>query len=430
MFKSLCLFATLTLAASACGIAASQPAPPLVPRGATIGPGGHATILDAPPAPFAPAQPGTPEPPTADQIAAQEQFRKVAEFQNAIRDEVDALHARIRRGEKGNFVDLYFENEGEPRVVFRFLRDAEATLRKYSRDRRFRAGTAKYTNAQLATALDYMMTTFRDDRIILGGGYGNKQNRATVEIAITESEFRALVARKGVTIPDAVELEFRATPPAVALNRPLPPAIAPLIRIFPRSDRPLGAVNSINSIVKVVLKDGCFRSPDNGDAFVQFPLGAQLFVDSEGYLAFGAKDTPGYGRVGEELIFMGSIAEVTAPELTGPINAVCGTGKVIAINATKSAAAERSQDRVATNFNALRELRESYGLSEEQALKALDKCKRQAGFGTCLTTPPRPIASEKDCPAGTKLSFGLCRTPEGYIRPLPDWLKEFAPPGS
>ena len=126
---------------------------------------------------------------------------------------------------------------------------------------------------------------------------------------------------------------------------------------------------------------------------------------------------------------MGSIGEVAAPELVRPIHAACGPGKVIKVNATRSAAAERAGDRVSTNFNALRELRESYGLSEEQAVRALEKCKQQAGFGTCLMTPPRPMRQE-ECPAGTKVSFGLCRTPEGYIRPLPEWLEEFASPGA
>jgi hypothetical protein len=421
MFRSLSLLAAATLAASACGNAA----PPLVPRGATIEPSGFATILAAPPAPFAPAAPGEPKPPTADQVAAQEQFRRVAEFQNSVRDEVDALHRTLDRREKGNFVDLYFENEGEPHVVFRFLRDPETTLRKYTRDPRFRAATAKYSMAELAAALDFMMETFRDDRIIMGGGYGNKQNRASIEVAIPEEEFRELVRRKGVTIPEAVELTFRADTPAREINKPLPPHIAPLVRIFPRDDRPVGAVNSINSYAKVVLQDGCFRSPDNGEALVLFPLGAQLFIDGEGYLAFGSDESPGYGRVGEEIVFMGSIGEVTAPELVGPIHAACGPGKVIKVNGMRSAAAERTQDHVTTNFNAFRQLQEMYGLTEPQAVKALGKCKRQVGFGTCLLSPPRPMRKE-ECPVGSELSGGLCRTPEGYIRPLPEWLEEFA----
>ena len=424
MLRKLALVGTAALAAAACANVASSAAPPFVPTGATIEPSGFATILEVPPAPFAPQAPGAPEPPAADQIEGQEQFRRVAEFQNDIREEVDALHRTLERAEKGNFVDLYFENEGEPHVVFRFLRDPERTLAKYTKNPHFRAARADYANAELAAALEFMMETFRDERVIMGGGYGNKENRATVEIAIPEEEFRELVARKGVKIPDAVRLVFRAQTRAADINQPLPARIAPLVRVFQRDDRPIGAVNSINSYAKVVLRDGCFRSPDNGDAHVLFPLGAQLFIDRGNYLAFGAAELPGYARVGEEIVFMGSIGEVTAPELVGPIHAACGAGKVIKVNAMKSAAAERAQDQVSTNVNAFRQLKEMYGLTDTQASRAFEKCKQQAGFGTCLLTPPRPMR-EGECPAGSTVSGGLCRTPEGYIRPIPQWLREF-----
>lgn len=415
--------AALALGASACGSAASQGAFAFVPTAATIEPSGFATIIDVPPAPFTVAGPGRPEPPSAEQVAAQEQFRRVAEFQNRIRDEVDALHRTLDAREQGNFVDLYFENEGEPHVVFRFLRDPAGTLAKYTKYPHFRAARAGYTNAELADALDFMMETFREERIVMGGGYGNKENRATVEIAIPEEEFRELVERKGVKIPDAVRLVFRAHTRASDINQPLPAAIASLVRIFQRDDRPIGAVNSINSYARVVLRDGCFRSPDNGNAHLLFPLGAQLFVDEQGYLAFGPAETPGYARVGEEIVFMGSIAEVSAPELVGPIHAACGPGKVIKVNAMRSAAAERARDQASANANAYRELKEMYGLTDRQAAMAFEKCKKQAGFGTCLLSPPRPMRAE-ECPAGTSLSFGLCRTPEGHVRPLPRWLDE------
>ena len=39
--------------------------------------------------------------------------------------------------------------------------------------------------------------------------------------------------------------------------------------------------------------------------------------------------------------------------------------------------------------------------------------------------PPRPVMDASECPPGSSLAGGLCRTPEGYLRPLPDWLVEF-----
>ena len=39
--------------------------------------------------------------------------------------------------------------------------------------------------------------------------------------------------------------------------------------------------------------------------------------------------------------------------------------------------------------------------------------------------PPLPVTDPSECPLGSSRTFGLCRTPEGYMRPLPEWLVEF-----
>lgn len=415
MFKSLLFISAAALAAQAHGQA--------LPRGATIGSSGHATILDAPPARFTPTEPGPPPPLTAGQIKGNEEFRRAGEFQNKVRGQVQALAERLRRAEKGNFVDLYFENEGEPHVVFQFRHRPQATLAKYTSNPRFRAASVRFTSAELEAALEFMMKTFREDRVIMGGGIG-KANRADIEIAVTEEEFRQLVARKGVKIPEAVALSFHAERPASEINGPLAANIAPLVRIFARDDRPIGAVHDINSMVKVVLRDGCFTAPERENAHVLFPLGAQLFIDGEGYLAYGSAETPGYGRVGEELVFHGSVSEVTAPELVKPVHAACGAGDVIKINDMRSAAADRLQTQVSTNARNLRQLEQMYGLTETQAVLALEQCKKNVGSGTCLLSPPPPVMRQEDCPVGTTLSGGLCRTSEGHIRPLPKWISD------
>lgn len=407
---------------------ATEPSPAKPePPSAVTGADDYATIIDAPPAPFTPAQADAPRPPPPEQSAGRQQFTRTTRFQNEVRQEVQALADTLRVRERGNFVDLYFENEGEPRVVFRFLRDPEGSLAKYTKHPRFFAESARYTERELRAAMDFMLRTFREERVILGGGIGNKRNRAVVEIAVTEPEFRALVARKGVTIPEPVELQFTATRPASAINRPLAPEIARLVRIFPRDDRPVGALHDINSTVKVVLRDGCFRVDGGEDdgAHVLFPLGAQLFLDGEGYLAFGEAETPGYARVGETIVTPGTIGEVTAPALTAPIRKACGPGKVVKVHAMRSSAAESAQQAVLANAEALRHFRDQYGLSEPVARKALERCKAQTGFATCLLPPPAPPPpGGPNCPAGTKATFGMCRTPEGYIRPIPEWVQK------
>jgi hypothetical protein len=403
--------------------AATAPTGPAGPTGAVIEPSGFATVADAPPAPFTPVQPGEPPPPTPEQIAGQRQFARAGAFQNSVMDQVTALDARLRREEVGNYVSLYYDNEGEPSVVFQFLRNGPATLARYTGHPRFIGRTVRFSQGELTAASEFMWRAFGEDRVIESTGIG--RNSVTVRISVPEAEFRALVARKGVTLPEAVELEFAAARPASAVNAPLSPDIASLVRIFPRDDRPAGPLHSIDSIAKVELRDGCFRIAGNDGGLVLFPLGTRLFIDSQGYLAFGAEG-PGYGRVGEILIFPGSIGEVTAPALVAPIHAACGPGRVVKINGTASAAAQRAQQAVSANASAVRHFREAYGLSEAGARRAVERCQQQSGAGFCPMSPPRPVSSQSECPPGTRLGHGLCRTPEGFIRPLPEWLEEFA----
>lgn len=430
-------FATLSLAlAAACSVApdatastavASAPAAAAVTlvRGATRGANGFATITDAPPAPFIPVQPTPPAPPPPEQVAGQARLMHAGRFQNEVRNEVQALAATLRAREPANFVDLYYDNEGEPTVVFRFLREPGKTLAKYTRHPRFRAQTGHYMRGELRAVSDFMMRAFREDRVIQSMDIGNIENRAVVRISVPEPKFRALAARKRVTIPEAVKLEFTVERPASAVNAPLPPAIARLVRIFPRDDRPTGIVNDINSTVRIALRDGCFRATDQGGALVLFALGARLFVDHDGYLSFG-EETSGYARVGETVVFHGSVGEVTAPALVDPIHSACGAGQVIKVNALRSAATEHAQAAVTVNDNTLREFRTSYGLSATAAKRALERCKVRAVSNFCPISPPAPPAHPTNCPAGTRLSFGICRSPEGYIRPLPAWLRELS----
>ena len=408
---------------------------------------GFATILSAPPAAFDPVEPPPPALRTAEKDAADAEFMRVTEYQNSVSDEVQALAERLRREERGNFQSLHYDNDGELGVVFEFLRDGSGTLRKYSRNPTFRGETVRWSQEELMAAADFMWETFREDRVLQATGIGTQE--VTVELSVSEDQFRDLVKRKGVTLPEPVELVFHAAPVVPISNPPraaerddaVPAAVAPHIRIFPRHDRPAGALNAINSRVKVVLKDGCFRAADREDALILFPFGARLFVDSANYLAFGSAEAPRYARVGEVVTFMGSVAEVDIPDLVEPIHAACGPGKVIKVEGLESADAWARQGAVDDNANALRRLQSEYGLGEAQARRAMAWLdRRQAANGQVtqdgiavppitaamtVDSPPRPVMDASECPAGTSLVSGLCRTPEGYLRPLPEWLAEF-----
>lgn len=431
--------------------AADDPAPANAsgqPFRAEFGVDGYATILDAPPAEFTPVRPSDPPPRTAEQLEADKQFQRVGDFQNSVMDEVAALSRRLEREEPGNYVSVYYDNEGDPSAVFQFLRDGPKTLRKYTRHPRFFGKTVRWSMEQMQTDAQWMWETFREDRVLQSTGIA--ANHVTAEVLVSEEEFRALVARKGVTIPESVELKFRAAPVVPLVNPPrpaarddaVPGAVARHIRIFPRHDRPAGPVNAIGSRAKIVLEDGCFRATDHDDALVLFPFGARLFVDEQNYLAFGSEEAPGYARVGETVVFMGSIYEVTEPVLVDPVHAACGPGKVIKVEGLESAAARDRQHVSDNEVNALRRLRESYGLDDAQARRAYAWLEqRQAGrrrqigpdgvrmppigASMVIMSPPPPVMDPASCPPGSSLSLGLCRTPEGYLRPLPEWFAQF-----
>ncbi|MGB7374155.1 hypothetical protein [Pontixanthobacter sp.] len=371
----------------------------------------------------------------------------VANFQSSVSDEVTALQNRLSSAEAGNYVSVYYDNDGDPSVVFEFLRDGPGTLRKYTQHPRFFGKTVQWSMEQLMADARWMWTTFKDDRVIQSTGTG-RGNRVNAEINVSEPEFRALVARKGVTIPESVVLSFRAgqgvpldsLPQLASVDDAVPPIAAPHIRIFPRADRPQGPVNLIESRVDITLQDGCFRAAGRDNALVLFPIGATLFVDAENYLAFGSGVSPGYARVGEKVTFTGSINEVTTPELVAPIHAACGKGKVIMVGGLASAAARDAQDRVSSRAIAVRSLRDRYGLDPEQAERAVVWLERRnaaiprgpenlpsppISIGMIIDVPPPPVFDPSTCPSGTSLSGALCRTPEGYLRPLPDWLQQF-----
>ena len=438
---------TAGLAGCASRDAASPPMTNGLPFRAEVGASGLATILSAPPASFDPVKPPPPAPRTADRDAADAEFMRVADYQNSVRDEVQALAERLRREEGGNFQTHYFDNEGELGVVFEFMRDGPATLRKYSKNPTFRGETVRWSQDELRAAADFMWEKFRDDRVLQSTGVATQA--VTVEVSVSEEEFRALVKRKGVTIPEPVKLVFHAVPVVPRVN-PLRPAtqdqavpdqVAPYLRIFPRHDRPAGALNAVNSRVTIVLKGGCFRAAERDDALVLFPFGAKLFVDSHNFLAFGSGERPGYARVGETVEFMGSINEETTPELVDPIHAACGPGTVIKIEGLESAAASDTQRRVTDSANAIRRLQSAYGLDARQAVRALDwlDARGEANRQTTpdglrlppitgamvVDAPPRPVMDPSECPPGSSLRGGLCRTPEGHLRPLPEWLVEF-----
>ena len=102
--------------------------------------------------------------------------------------------------------------------------------RKCSEHPRFIGKTVRFSEAELRDAADLMWATFERDRVLESVGVA--ANRVDARVAVPRAEFEALVARKGFKIPDAVALEYAVQTPAQAINAPLPPDIARLVRVF------------------------------------------------------------------------------------------------------------------------------------------------------------------------------------------------------
>jgi hypothetical protein len=281
--------------------------------------------------------------------------------------------------------------------------------------------TVRWSKAEQAAAGEATLAFFRKHKINVEGGWGNKENRPIFRVGITEGEYLALAAKHGFTLPEPVLLTFTDRP-ASARNQPLPPDVAKGIKLFARATQPVGPVEDTSTLVTVQLRSGCFRLKGDG-AHVVFPLGYTLHRDAAGYLTFGAAGEKGNAKVGEEAKFHGILREVRDDALVREVRTACGEGRVVAVNALKSAAAERLQEREAQRRWLRRSLGESYGLSPRGIEAFIADCEKS--MSVCREVPPPP-PSGKPCPAGTSLKHGLCRTPQGHIRPLPAHLEPYA----
>ena len=387
---------------------------------AEIGTDGYATILDAPPAPYEAADPAPPQP-TPRQIEGQREFARVGDWQNRIREEVDRVHERLRTREAGNFQELYFDNEAFE-VVFLFLRDPEATLARYTDHEDFVAKRTMRSQEALQTELMRLFKVLEEERVIEGAG--TARGRISLDSNVTRAQFEAALDRRGIVLPDYVDVTYRYADQFGANGGlAVPDSVAPFLRIFPTDDRPVGIVNSIESRLKVTLVDGCFRLPEQGNALALLPMGARLFVDDEGYLAFGDREVPGYARVGETIAMAGSVNEVTIPELVEPIHAACGEGRVIRLTGLESAAASQADNDALENYRAAESFRD-YGFDEATVALLMKRCREKLGGDRCIMSPPPPRMPDEECPDGSTLSFGLCRTEKGHIRPIPAWIDE------
>lgn len=340
MLSTISWFALALAAPANEGMASPDPLPPA----ATLEPSGFATIAHAPPSPFPDRLPPPENRPKGEAgyyarlagIGDSEARRRLAE-QQAARPEFERLLARLRSRERGNFTDARMVHSPGWAYVFYFKRAPAATLAKYTRNPHFRAAAARYSREELDAIAAPWIERLARHRLV--GGYGSDATfgEVAIDLVVSEAEYRAVAEREGWRLPDAIRLRFAepVSGPAVA------DALRPLLRVFPQSDRALGATNQALLGGRIVLRDGCLfvTGPGQPDRLAYFSREVAIGLDDSGYLALVSRGpSPGHlGRVGEQFSWGGPIGTSESLPMVAELRRSCGNAPLVHVGVPRSA---------------------------------------------------------------------------------------------
>ena len=215
-------------------IFAAVPAP-IIPKGATVGTSGHATIRVAPPSPTGDVKSRRPTYRTVSEWYAQENGLSLAAArtrmagQQALQPVFERLRHRLSQAEPNNYVDARLVHQPDWGYVLYFKRDPEATLRKYSVNPRFKGAGASYTRAELEKLLAPWARRFAEANILGFYTANGIESRVEMSIAVTAQEYHALAKAKGWgEVPAPIKLNFPGDLPFPRVD----PRIANLLRGF------------------------------------------------------------------------------------------------------------------------------------------------------------------------------------------------------
>jgi hypothetical protein len=307
----------------------SEPTP--IPRAAKIEASGFATIEQAPPSPFFDRLP-PPENRARDErsyyaqladISDAEAKKRLAE-QAATRPIFEKLLSTLRKREKGNFTDARIVHKPDWAYVLYFKRNPERTLARYIKRAHFKAALARYSRAELDAIAKPWVDRFTQQRLL--GGHGNDPTFGEVrmDVLVSEPEFRTIAAREKWQVPDAIRLQFSG---GVA-GSPISPTLGPLVRIFPQSDRALGATNQALLSGRIVLRDGCLfvSGVNQPDRLAYFGREVAIGLDEQGYVALRRRGSnpSDLGRIGESFSWAGPIGISEDMPMVRELRARCG----------------------------------------------------------------------------------------------------------
>ncbi len=247
----------------------------------------------------------------------------------AARIAAQALDRRIGRVERGNYVGMRIVRDPSPRFAFQFRRNAAAMLARYTRDPRFTSREGGLTKAELQPVFDTWWKRFEPLRLVGGGGVYEFDGVVRFSMNVDEAEFREIAKRERWVVPDRLQLRF--SPPRS--TRSIDPALARYVRAFARQDR-IPAI-SLQALLggRVILRDGCFRLTEDGEAdepLVIFPRDAELGIDAQAYMIMGPSGSSA-PRIGERITWGGPQGYSDADPNVQLLREKCGGGPIVAV---------------------------------------------------------------------------------------------------
>jgi hypothetical protein len=257
--------------------------------------------------------------------------------QERTRPEFERLMRTLRTKERGNYTDAELIHRPDWAYLIYFKRQPAATLAKYTKNPRFQARSAPYTDEELTRMSKPWLDRLNGERLTTGYAMNARRGTADIDMVVSAEEFGAIAKAKGWgRVPAFLTLTFGSAPVGPAVD----PAVAPGIRIFAQGDRNLGATNQAALGGRIVLRDGCLLvvGHDGKEQLAYFAREVGLGRDPQNYLSLHRRNAERthLGRVGEMYTWAGPIGiDERAPMVT-QLRAECGNAPLMHVGIPES----------------------------------------------------------------------------------------------
>ncbi|HEX8654604.1 MAG TPA: hypothetical protein VF693_05205 [Allosphingosinicella sp.] len=315
-------------------------------------PGSYPTIETAPPAGFGTAPPDPDRRPSGEASwyaqahgVSEAEAQRRMRLQHEVSEEIGRIGPRLEAEQRDNYADIWIEHSPEWRVVVGFVRDPEATLRRYTSSPLFVARQVRHSLAELRAGQEEAFAQLRRLGVPAEGGTYVSDNEVRISAAVDSAAVAALLASGRLRVRPFVRVTGAdALDPA----EPVAEAARRFVRILPQARHRTGSETAELNIGTIVLRDGCFRldGPGEDDPFAFFGAETGVRLDEAGALILYQRGAGGYGgdpaRVGERMVLGGGAGrEIDDAEVTAAVRAACGPGRVVTVGNPRSYAAFR-----------------------------------------------------------------------------------------